>query len=197
MACAHAKFTGELGVCSATFGPGAAHLINGLYDAKLDHQPVRSIVGQQARMRSAALPARGRPELPVQRSGRVRGHGNDTRGRADTCWDRAIKSALTQRRPAVVIVPDDVQEAEYVEPPREHGATFSSVGWHAPHVVPDQALLDEAARILNEGEKVAILIGQGAAGARRQVERVADLLGAGVAKALLGKACPAGPRCPT
>jgi pyruvate dehydrogenase (quinone) len=101
--------------------------------------------------------------------------------------DRAIKSALTERRPAVVIVPDDVAESEYAEPPRMHGSVFSSVGWNQPHMVPDDKLLREAADILNEGEKVAMLIGQGARGARREVEEVADLLGAGVAKALLGK----------
>lgn len=187
MACAHAKFTGEIGVCTATSGPGAAHLITGLYDARLDHQPVLAIVGQQKRM---SLGAHYQQEVDLQSlfkdpAGYVA--TVMTPEAARTVLDRAIKSALTERRPAVVIVPDDVQEAEYVEPPREHGATFSSVGWHAPHVVPDESLLREAADVLNEGERVAILIGQGAAGARRQVERAADLLGAGVAKALLGK----------
>ncbi|MDO8107858.1 thiamine pyrophosphate-requiring protein [Isoptericola sp. b441] len=187
MACAHAKFTGELGVCTATSGPGAAHLINGLYDAKLDHQPVLAIVGQQKRM---TVGAHYQQEVDLQTLFR------DPAGFVSTVMepenarvvlDRAIKSALTERRPAVVIVPDDVQEAEYSDPPRKHGGVFSSIGWNKPHIVPDESLIKQAADVLNAGERVAILIGQGAAKASRQVERAADLLGAGVAKALLGK----------
>jgi pyruvate dehydrogenase (quinone) len=101
--------------------------------------------------------------------------------------DRAIKSALTERRPAVVIVPDDVQEEQYSDPPRMHGGTYTSVGWSQPHMVPDEKLLREAADILNEGQKVAMLIGQGARKAANEVIETADILGAGVAKALLGK----------
>ncbi len=187
MACAHAKFTGEIGVCMATSGPGAIHLVNGLYDAKLDHQPVLAIVGQQKRQ---SLGAHYQQEIDLQVLFKDVGGFVSTvmeRHSARHVVDRAIKSALTERRPAVVIVPEDVQESEYEDPPRAHGSVFSSVGWSQPHCIPDEALLRQAADILNEGEKVAMLVGQGARQASAEVVEVAELLGAGVAKALLGK----------
>ncbi len=187
MACAHAKFTGELGVCMATSGPGAIHLLNGLYDAKLDHQPVLAIVGQQKRM---SVGAHFQQEVDLQALFK------DAAGFVSTVMDehsarhvldRAIKSALSERRPGVVIVPEDVQESEYSDPPRTHGATFTSVGWNRPRMVPEEHLLKEAAGVLNSGERVAILVGQGARKAADEVVEAAELLGAGVAKALLGK----------
>jgi pyruvate dehydrogenase (quinone) len=187
MACAHAKFTGEIGACMATSGPGAIHLINGLYDAKLDHQPVIAIVGQQKRM---SVGAHYQQEVDLQVLFKdVGGYVSTVMDRysARHVLDRAMKSALTERRPAIVIVPEDVQESTYSDPPRTHGATFTSVGWNQPHMVPDERLLKEAAQILNEGKRVAMLIGQGARKASAEVVEAADLLGAGVAKALLGK----------
>jgi pyruvate dehydrogenase (quinone) len=187
MACAHAKFTGEIGVCMATSGPGAIHLINGLYDAKLDHQPVLAIVGQQKRM---SVGAHYQQEIDLQVLFKDVGGFVSTvmdEHSARHVIDRAIKSAYEERRPAVVIVPADVGEMEYAEPPREHGAVFTSVGWSQPHMVPDETLLRQAADVLNAGEKVAILIGQGARGAAAEVVEIAETLGAGVAKALLGK----------
>jgi pyruvate dehydrogenase (quinone) len=187
MACAHAKFTGEIGACIATSGPGAIHLINGLYDAKLDHVPVLAIVGQQKRQ---SVGAHYQQEVDLQSLFK------DVAGFVSTVMDehsarhvldRAIKSALTERRPAVVIVPEDVGESEYSDPPREHGSVYSSVGWSKPHSVPDETLLRQAADILNQGEKVAMLVGQGARGATVELVETAELLGAGVAKALLGK----------
>src|SRR5579875_2598134 len=136
MACAHAKFTGELGVCMATSGPGAVHLINGLYDAKLDHQPVLAIVGQQKRM---SVGAHYQQEIDLQVLFKDVGGFVSTvmdNHSARHVIDRAIKSALTERRPAVVIVPDDVQEMEYSSPPRMHGSVFSSATWSQPHMVP-------------------------------------------------------------
>jgi pyruvate dehydrogenase (quinone) len=187
MACAHAKFAGEIGVCMATSGPGAVHLLNGLYDARLDHQPVLAIVGQQKRM---SVGAHYQQEVDLQSLFKDVGGFVSTvmeRHSSRHVLDRAIKSAYTERRPAVVIIPEDVQEAEHADPPREHGAVFTSVGWNQPHMVPDDALLREAADVLNEGERVAMLIGQGARKAAAEVVEVAELLGAGVAKALLGK----------
>jgi pyruvate dehydrogenase (quinone) len=187
MACAHSKFTGEIGACMATSGPGAIHLINGLYDAKLDHQPVIAIVGQQKRM---SVGAHYQQEVDLQVLFKDVGGFVSTvmeSSSARTVLDRAIKSALTERRPAVVIVPEDVQESEYSDPPRMHGAVFTSATWSQPHMVPDDKLLREAADILNGGEKVAMLIGQGAKKAAAEVVEVAELLGCGVAKALLGK----------
>ena len=187
MACAHAKFTGEIGVCMATSGPGAVHLINGLYDAKLDHQPVLAIIGQQKR---TSVGAHYQQEIDLQTLFKDVGGFVSTvmePASARHVIDRAIKSAYEERRPAIVIVPEDVGEGEYSDPPREHGSVFTSVGWNRPHMVPDDKLLRQAAEILNAGEKVAILIGAGARGAAPEVIEVADRLGAGVAKALLGK----------
>jgi pyruvate dehydrogenase (quinone) len=189
MACGHAKFTGEAGVCMATSGPGAIHLLNGLYDAKLDHQPVVAIVGQQKRM---SLGAEYQQEVDLQVLFK------DVSEFVQVCMepaqarhlvDRAVRIALDRRGVTTLIVPNDVQEEKAVEsPPREHGAVYSSVGYTRPRVLPPEPQLERAAQILNEGAKVAILIGQGAAGAREEVVAVADVLGAGVAKALNGRA---------
>ncbi len=187
MACAHAKFTGQIGACMATSGPGAVHLINGLYDAKLDHQPVIAIVGQQKRQ---SVGAHYQQEVDLQVLFKDVGGFVSTvmdQYSARHVLDRAMKSALTERRPSIVIVPDDVQESEYSDPPRQHGSVFTSVGWARPHSVPYDDELRKAADILNTGQKVAMLIGQGARVAAKEVVQVADLLGAGVAKALLGK----------
>jgi pyruvate dehydrogenase (quinone) len=189
MACGHAKFTGEVGVCMATSGPGAIHLLNGLYDAKLDHQPVVAIVGQQRRM---SLGASYQQEVDLNTLFK------DVSRFVQTCMDaaqarhlvdRAIRIALAERTVATIIFPNDVQEMDEVpSPPRSHGAVFSSVGYRASRVVPFREDLERAAEILNEGEKVAMLVGQGALGAADEALRTAELLGAGVAKALLGKA---------
>ena len=131
-ACAHAKLTGEVGVCMATSGPGAIHLLNGLYDAKLDHQPVVAIVGQQKTMSlGARLSAGGRPGIAVQgRRARVR-PVCDRPAQARHLIDRAIRIAMATRSVTCVIVPYDVQEEPLSEPPREHGALFSGVGLRA------------------------------------------------------------------
>ncbi len=189
MACGHAKFTGELGVCIATSGPGAIHLLNGLYDAKLDHQPVLAIVGQQ---QTISLGADFQQEVDLHSLFK------DVSEYVHTCAhpaqarhlvDRAIRAALSQRGVATLVFPNDVQEEDAVpSPPRDHGSVFSSVGWSDPRVVPRRADLERAAAVLNEGERVAILIGQGAREAADEVVEVAELLGAGVAKALLGSA---------
>ncbi len=189
-ACAHAKFTGEVGVCMSTSGPGAIHLLNGLYDAKLDKQPVVAIVGQQPRM---ALGSDFQQEVDLDSL-----YKDVASEFVQTCMvpsqaahlvDRAMRIAKATRSPTCIIVPNDVQEAEYSAPPRKHGAVFSSdEGFGTPRTLPDAGLLRRAADILNAGEKVAILIGQGAKGAVAEVEQVADLLGAGVAKALNGRA---------
>ncbi|HKR99046.1 MAG TPA: thiamine pyrophosphate-binding protein, partial [Candidatus Dormibacteraeota bacterium] len=188
-ACAHAKFTGEVGVCMATSGPGAIHLLNGLYDAKLDHQPVVAIVGQQHR---SSLGANYQQEVDLQVL-----YKDVASEFVQYCMvpeqarhliDRAMRVAQASRSVTCVIVPDDVQESPYEEPPRSHGSVFSSIGTSVPVVVPRGADLRAAAEVLNEGQKPAILIGAGAIGAEDEVTQVADLLGCGVAKALNGKA---------
>jgi pyruvate dehydrogenase (quinone) len=187
-ATAHAKFTGEVGVCMATSGPGAIHLLNGLYDAKLDHQPVVAIIGQQKRM---SLGANYQQEVDLNTLYKdVASEYVMTimaPSQARHVIDRAIRIAKASRCPTAVIVPEDVQESEYSEPPREHGAVYSSIGYTKPLIRPRDEDLRRAAEILNSGEKVAILIGQGAAEAGDEVVQVAELLGAGVAKALNGR----------
>jgi pyruvate dehydrogenase (quinone) len=188
-ACAHAKLTGEVGVCMATSGPGAIHLLNGLYDAKLDHQPVVAIVGQQKRM---SIGANYQQEVDLNTLYKDVASEYVTTimepAQARHAIDRAVRIARAARSVAAVIVPEDVQEAEYEEAPRSHGAVFSSLGFTSPQVRPRDADLEQAAEILNAGERVAILIGQGAAHAAEEVVQTAELLGAGVAKALNGRA---------
>jgi len=190
MACAHAKFTREVGVCLATSGPGAIHLLNGLYDAKLDHQPVVAIVGQQAR---AGLGGSYQQEVDLVSLFKDVAHeyvhmATDA-AQIRHLVDRAVRTALSERAVTCLIVPNDLQTEEAVEePPREHGTVHSGSGWSPPRIVPEDDDLRRAAELLNAGEKVAMLVGQGALHATDEVLEVADLLGAGVAKALLGKA---------
>jgi pyruvate dehydrogenase (quinone) len=192
MACGHAKFSGEVGVCLATSGPGAVHLLNGLYDAKLDHQPVAAVVGQQAR---AGLGGNYQQEIDLASLFKDVCH-EYVQVAMDAAQirhliDRAMRIAASERTPTCVIIPNDVQEADAVEePPRAHGTVHSGIGdgYRPPRVVPQDADLRAAAEILNAGERVAILVGQGAMRAGREVAEVADRLGAGAAKALLGKA---------
>jgi pyruvate dehydrogenase (quinone) len=187
MAVAHAKFTGELGVCLATGGPGATHLITGLYDAKLDHMPVLAICGQaEATVRGGSY----QQELNLDRMfADVAEYVQEVTQPAQLphVIDRAIRLALAHRGPSVVIIPKDVQELAFEAPKRAHGFTRSGPGYSRPAVVPSQTDLRKAANVLNAGEKVAILIGAGAADAADEVIAVAETLCAGVAKALLGK----------
>ncbi|QYJ15765.1 Putative thiamine pyrophosphate-containing protein YdaP [Rubrobacter xylanophilus DSM 9941] len=189
-ATAHAKFTGEVGVCMGTSGPGAIHLLNGLYDARLDHQPVVAIVGQQKRM---GLGSNYQQEVDL-----VSLYKDVAHEFVQVCMvpqqaphliDRAIRIAKSTRSVTAIIVPDDVAEMDYEEPPREHGAVYSQVGFpNPPRVVPREEDIRRAAEVLNAGERVAMLVGAGAFGAAREVKEVADILGCGVAKALNGKA---------
>jgi pyruvate dehydrogenase (quinone) len=189
MACAHAKFTGEPGVCLATSGPGAIHLLNGLYDAKLDHQPVVAIVGQSARM---AMGGNYQQEVDLQSLFKdVAGEYVQTAmapAQMRHLVDRAIRIARAERTVTCIIIPHDLQDEKMAEPPRKHGSVHSGVGFSSPRVIPADVDLRRAAEVLNAGEKVAMLIGAGAMNAAAEVVECADILGAGVAKALLGKA---------
>jgi pyruvate dehydrogenase (quinone) len=190
MATAHAKVTGEVGVCLATSGPGAIHLLNGLYDAKLDHQPVLAIVGQQKMM---SLGSHYQQEVDLVSLFKDVAHEyvhmcTDPSQMAHLV-DRAMRIAEVERTVTCLIVPADVQEQPYSEPPRAHGAVHSSpAAVNMPRVVPADADLQAAAQLLNEASKPAILIGAGAAGAPDEVIAMADKLGCGVAKALNGRA---------
>src|SRR5512146_1882266 len=190
MACAHAKFTGELGVCLATSGPGAIHLLNGLYDARADHQPVLAIVGQQKR---AGLGGDYQQEVDLvslfKDVASEYVHMATTPAQVRHLVDRAVRIASEDRTVTCIIFPNDVQEMEAVEkPPREHGTVHSGSGHVGHSLVPSGAQVREAAEILNAGERVAILAGAGALHATEELLQVADRLGAGIAKALLGKA---------
>jgi pyruvate dehydrogenase (quinone) len=188
MACAHAKFTGEPGVCLATSGPGAIHLLNGLYDAAMDHQPVVAIVGQAA---TTAVGGDYQQEVDLQTLFKDVAHHYVTTVMSPASVrhsiDRAFRIALSERCVTCVIVPKDLQEEAAKEQEHAHNTIHSSAGWSSPRVVPRDEDLRRAAQVLNAGEKVAMLVGAGAIGAAEEVLQVADVLGAGVAKALLGK----------
>jgi pyruvate dehydrogenase (quinone) len=189
MASAYAKFTGELGVCIATSGPGASHLITGLYDARLDHVPVLAIAGQQAR---DALGGHYQQEVDlVSMFKDVAGafvQQASTPPQVRHLIDRAVRIAKAERRVTALVIPNDLQDAPYEQPARKHGTIHSGVGYTDPRTVAYDEDLRRAADVLNSGSKVAILVGAGALRATDEVIAVANRLGAGVAKALLGKA---------
>ncbi len=190
MACAHAKFSGEVGVCMATSGPGAIHLLNGLYDAKMDHQPVVAIVGQSA---TSVLGGHFQQEVDLPNLFKdVASEYVQTIYSAKAARhviDRAIRIAMDQNTVTCVIVPKDVQEDDAIRrPPHVHDSVHSGIGYSVPHIIPKRRDLDAAARVLNEGSRVAMLVGQGAMRAADEVMHVAELLGAGVSKSWLGKA---------
>jgi pyruvate dehydrogenase (quinone) len=184
----YAKYTGRVGVCTATSGPGAIHLLNGLYDAKLDHVPVVAIIGQTNRSAMG-----GSYQQEVDLASLYKDVASEyvqtvtVPEQLPNVLDRALRVAAGQRTPTAIIIPADVQELDYTAPGHAFKMVPSSLGTDWPAVSPDDAAVGRAAEILNAGEKVALLIGQGARGARAEVEQIADLLGAGVAKALLGK----------
>lgn len=187
MAAGHAKFTGELGVCLSTGGPGATHLLTGLYDAKMDHAPVLAIAGQ------AEVTARGasyQQEMNLDRVfADVANFVQEAAAPAQVrhLVDRGVRIAKAQNGVAVLILPKDIQDEEWRSPPHLHGFTHSGSGYQRPQIIPYEADLQRAADVLNAGSKVAILIGSGARGAAVEVVQAANQLGAGVAKALLGK----------
>jgi pyruvate dehydrogenase (quinone) len=190
MACSHAKFTGEVGVCMATSGPGAIHLLNGLYDAKLDHHPVVAIFGQQAR---AGLGGNYQQEVDLTTLFKDVAHEYVQiamePAQVRHLVDRAFRIALAERTVTAIIIPNDVQESPAVEqPPHKHGTVHSGPGYRMPRILPRDEDLDRAAEVLNSGKRVAMLVGQGALHASDEVAATAEALGAGVAKALLGKA---------
>ncbi|HWM07568.1 MAG TPA: thiamine pyrophosphate-binding protein, partial [Actinophytocola sp.] len=184
----YAKFSGRPGVCLATSGPGAIHLLNGLYDAKLDHVPVVAIVGQTNRTAMG-----GSYMQEVDLLSLFKDVASDyvqmvtVPEQLPNVLDRAFRTAMARRAPTAVIIPNDVQELEYSPPQHEFKMVPSSLDVTWPRVTADDEGVRRAADVLNAGEKVAILVGQGARGAAAEITEVVELLGAGVAKALLGK----------
>jgi len=190
MACAHAKFTGEVGVCLATSGPGAIHLLNGLYDANLDHQPVVAIVGQSARnVIGGSFQQEVDLESLFKDVAKEYVHTVSSPAQMRHLVDRAFRIAKAERTVTCIIIPKDVQELKAVkEEPHVHDSVHSSIGFNPPVVIPSDSDLRKAADILNAGKKVAMLVGAGALHATDEVLQAGDLLGCGIAKALLGKA---------
>ncbi|OKJ72998.1 thiamine pyrophosphate-requiring protein [Streptomyces sp. CB02460] len=184
----YAKFSGKAGVCAATSGPGAIHLLNGLYDAKLDHVPVVAIVGQTNRSAMG-----GSYQQEVDLLSLYKDVASEfcemvtVPEQLPNVIDRAMRTAYAKRTVTAVIIPADVQELDYSPPTHAFKMVPSSLGASMSAPVPAEDDIARAAEVLNAGEKVAILVGQGARGARAEVERLAEQLGAGVAKALLGK----------
>lgn len=189
MACAHAKFTGEVGVCMATSGPGAIHLLNGLYDAKLDHQPVVAIMGQ-----TFASVMGGDQQQEVDLLSLYKDVASayvqqvNVPSALHHCVDRAFRIAAAERTVTAVIIPGDVQDMKAVAQPQSIKSVHTGVGYVRDRGLPADEDLHKAAEVLNSGRNVAMLVGAGALGATDEVLAAADLLGAGVAKALLGKA---------
>lgn len=189
MASGHAKYTDGVGVVMSTQGPGAVHLLNGLYDAKLDHVPVVAIVGQQA---TSVLGSEYQQEIDLTTLFKdVAAQFVQmvaTPEAAAMVLDRAFRTALATRSPCVVVLPHDVQAAAAPEEtPHEHGVVPTTPAWRPPVVVPHDDDLREAAAVLDAGERVALLVGQGARHAEAEVRAVAERLGAGVTTSLLGK----------
>lgn len=188
MATGHAKYTGEVGVCLATQGPGAVHLLTGLYDAKLDRKPVVAIVGQVV---TTALGSGYQQEVDlenlfkdvcaqyVQRAA--------TPEQFPLVLDNAVRTALASSSPTCVIVPHDVQQQEWSSQKQEHGVISTSAARSAPRVLPNEQALQRAVEILAAGKRPALLVGQGGYGAAEEIMAVADRLGAGLTVSLLGK----------
>ncbi len=189
MACSYAKFTGKVGVCLATSGPGAIHLLNGLYDAKMDHQAVVAIVGQAA---TTAMGGSYQQEVDLgtlfKDVASEYVHTAMSPDQIRFLIDRAFRIAASEHCPTCIIVPKDVQELGAVEaPPHAHDTVHTSAGYHPPRVLPAEHDIKRAADILNQGERVAILVGAGAKEALDEILLVQELTGGGVAKALLGR----------
>src|SRR5579859_2331712 len=190
MACAYAKFTGKLGVCLATSGPGGLHLLNGLYDAKMDGAPVLAITGHHYH---DLIDTHSQQDVDLTRVFEDVAVYNTrvmSKAHLQNVAELACRSALAYRGVAHICFPADLQDQTDGEmSPRVKKAPHYSSNIYARSAgLPEEADLRRAADILNAGEKTAILVGQGALGAGNELEQIADLLGAPIIKALLGKA---------
>ncbi|WP_104160176.1 thiamine pyrophosphate-requiring protein [Arthrobacter sp. ZGTC212] len=188
MAVGHAKYTGEVGVVVSTQGPGAIHLLNGLYDARMDSVPVVAVIGQQS---LSVLGSGYMQEVDLMHLFRDVASGFrqqvSSPEQAPLVIDRAFKEALATRTPSVVILPHDVQQAPAPELDQEHGVLTTAPVWRPARILPRDEDVQAAANLLNRGQKVALLVGQGARGAQEQVMALAEKLGAAVTTSLLGK----------
>jgi pyruvate dehydrogenase (quinone) len=187
MATAHAKFTGEVGVCMATSSPGAFHMLNGLYDAAMDNQPVVAIVGQQG-LNSLGSFTMQESKLELAFADvAVYVQTIVSPQQAQVVVDTAFRAALTRLGPAVIILPHDVQGMTMELPSAAMWMSRSSAVAASSALTPAAAEIAKAAEIINAGSKVTFLIGHGANGATDQVLAAARLAGAGIVTALRGK----------
>ena len=187
MATSYAKWTGKLGVCAATSSPGAFHMLNGLYDAQMDNQPVVAIVGQQA---LETLGSGYQQENNLERTfADVAAYVQTivTPGQAQVVIDRACRIALTHRQPCVVVIPHDVQKMKRQEAPDKMDVSRSSPAPTSIKITPPLDELMRAADILKSGKRIALLVGAGALGATDEVLELANKTGAGIITALRGK----------
>lgn len=190
MAVGHAKYTGGVGVVTSTQGPGAVHLLNGLYDAKLDSVPVVAIIGQQSRSVLGSAYMQEIDLLTLFKDVAAQfAQMVSTPEQLPMVLDRAFRTALETRTPCVVIVPHDIQKAPAPELEQQHGIIVTAAEWRPARVLPHEDDLAKAAEVLNAGSKVALLVGQGAKHAREEVVAIAEKLGAGITTSLLGKPC--------
>jgi pyruvate dehydrogenase (quinone) len=188
MAVGHAKYTGGVGVVTSTQGPGAVHLLNGLYDAKLDGVPVVAIIGQQSRSVLGSAYMQEIDLLTLFKDVAAQfAQMVSTPEQLPMVLDRAFRTALETRTPCVVIVPHDIQKAPAPELEQEHGIIVTAPEWRPARVLPREDDLVKAVEVLDTGRKVALLVGQGAKHAQAEVVAIAEKLGAGVTTSLLGK----------
>ncbi|MFE5837113.1 thiamine pyrophosphate-requiring protein [Arthrobacter sp. NPDC056493] len=188
MAVGHAKYTGQVGVVTSTQGPGAVHLLNGLYDAKLDGAPVVAIIGQQSRSVLGSAYMQEIDLLTLFKDVAAQfAQMVSTPEQLPMVLDRAFRTALETRTPCVVIVPHDIQKAPAPELGQEHGIIVTAPEWQPARVLPRDDDLARAAEVLAAGSKVAFLLGQGAKNAQAEVIALAEQLDAGITTSLLGK----------
>ncbi len=190
MACGYAKYTGRLGVCLATSGPGAIHLLNGLYDAKLDGAPVLALTGQTYHDLVGTRYQQEVDLLSLFKDVSVYNQQLLSSGQAQALVDAGCRAALACRGVAHLTCPVDLQEQSLSqdEPSAKKVANHTSSKWTPPIVVPQDHDLEAAASLLNSGKKTVILAGQGSLQAGDELEQCADQLAAPIVKPLLGKA---------
>ncbi|HEY1297063.1 MAG TPA: thiamine pyrophosphate-dependent enzyme [Chloroflexota bacterium] len=187
MACGYAKFTGRLGVCVATSGPGGIHLLNGLYDAKLDRQPVLAITGMAFHDLVHTFTQQDVELDKLFMDVAVYNQRIMGKAHMESSVDLALRAAMAYKGVAHLTIPTDVQEMEADERSKRNKPQHTSDAPARSAPVPDEEGLRRAAEILNSGQKIVIMAGQGALGATDQLEQLAERLGAPIVKPLLGK----------
>jgi pyruvate dehydrogenase (quinone)/pyruvate oxidase len=189
MACAYAKYTGKLGACVATSGPGAIHLLNGLYDAKADNTPVIAITGTTYSDLMNSSYQQDVNLLQLYSDVTVYNDMISVPEQAEMAVDIACRTALAQRGVSHLTIPIDVQEKKLsISKYSRHNVAYHTSDVYSTETIPSHSLIEKAAKILNTGSRVVILVGQGVLGASDEVIAIAEKLGAPVVKALLGKA---------